>query len=445
MSDKLVTPPTTPPPDGLERGAPFARIGIARPLRIRDFRLLWIGLTVSLIGDGLYIVAIAWQAYELSNVPTAFSLVSVAWSLPMVLFLLIGGVISDRFERRLVLIASDVIRGVAIAAMGLLALAGVMELWHLIALAALYGIGQALFGPAFGAIVPDIVPTDELVEANSLDNFVRPLGERLAGPALGGVIVATWGAGWAFMLDAGTFVVSAAAIWMMSRRAVPERAADASVAKDVADGLRFVRTQPWLWATLAAASISLLFVIGPFEVLVPFLIKNKLGGGANDVGFVFAAGGLGAVVAAFVMGQRGLPRKHILFLYVGFAGGVSLMWPYAFLTTTWQAAIVEFFAWGCWAASLVVWSTLMHRLVPTALLGRVTSLDWLVSISLTPVSFALVGPVSEAIGLDATFIWSGILGGIGVMAFLLVPGVRDTERDGTIHPLPIEVIQEPVP
>ncbi|MFN2525158.1 MAG: MFS transporter [Actinomycetota bacterium] len=435
MTDKLVTPPTTTTPAGVEPEAPFARIGIARPLRIRDFRLLWTGLTVSLIGDGLYVVAIAWQAYELSNVPTAFSLVSVAWSLPMVIFLLVGGVVSDRFERRLVLIASDVIRGVAIAAMGALALTGVMELWHLVALAALYGIGQALFGPAFGAIVPDIVPTDDLVQANSLDNFVRPLGERLAGPALGGVIVATWGAGWAFMLDAATFVVSALVIWMMTRRPVPERASEASVFSEVAEGLRFVRTQPWLWATLGAASISLLFVLGPFEVLVPFLIKNELNGDASDVGFVFAAGGLGAVVAAFLMGQRGLPRKHILFLYIGFAGGVSLMWPYAFLTTTWQAALVEFFAWGCWAASLVVWSTLMHRLVPTALLGRVTSLDWLVSISLTPISFALVGPVSEAIGLDATFIWSGILGGIGVMAFLLVPGVRDTERDGSIHPI----------
>ncbi|HEX2241235.1 MAG TPA: MFS transporter [Actinomycetota bacterium] len=441
MSDKLVTPPTTPPPgETTEREAPFGRIGIARPLRIRDFRLLWTGLTVSLIGDGLYVVALAWQAYELSNVPTAFSLVSVAWSLPMVAFLLVGGVISDRVERRRVLIASDIIRGVAIAGMGLLALAGVLQLWHLIVLAAFYGIGQALFGPAFGAIVPDIVPSEDLVQANSLDNFVRPLGERLAGPAIGGLIVAAWGAGWAFVIDAGTFVVSAIAIWMMSRRPPPERAEGASVLAEVREGLRFVRTQPWLWATLGAASISLLFVLGPFEVLVPFLIKNKLNGDASDVGFVFAAGGLGAVVAAFLMGQRGLPRKHILFLYLGFALGVSLMWPYAFLTTTWQAALVEFLAWGGWAASLVVWSTLMHRLVPTALLGRVTSLDWLVSISLTPVSFALVGPVSEAIGLDATFIWSGILGGIGVMAFLLVPGVRDTERDGTIHPLPSEAV-----
>ncbi len=134
------------------------------------------------------------------------------------------------------------------------------------------------------------------------------------------------------------------------------------------------------------------------------------------------------------MGQRGLPRNHILFLFVAFGMGMFLMWPYAFITATWQAAVLEFIAWGAWAAGLVTWTTLMHRLVPRELLGRVTSLDWMVSISLTPVSYALVGPVSDAIGLNAVFIGVGILGTLFFMAFLLVPGIRDTERDGSIHP-----------
>ncbi|MDQ3940648.1 MAG: MFS transporter, partial [Actinomycetota bacterium] len=174
---------------------PRSRFGLLRPLRIRDFRLLWGGMTVSFLGDGFYLVAIAWASYQISNVPTAFSMVSFAWSLPMVLFMLFGGVLSDRFERRYVMIAGDVVRGVAIVAMGLLALTGVIELWHLIALAAVYGIGQALFNPAFGAIVPDIVPRELLVEANSLDNFVRNVTERMAGPALGGVVIAAFGGG----------------------------------------------------------------------------------------------------------------------------------------------------------------------------------------------------------------------------------------------------------
>ena len=112
------------------------------------------------------------------------------------------------------------------------------------------------------------------------------------------------------------------------------------------------------------------------------------------------------------------------------------MWPYAFITAPWQAGVVEFVAWGLWGAGLVIWTTMMHRLVPRGLLGRVTSLDWMISTLLLPISFALTGPVSDAIGVDATFIWSGLLGGLVVFGFLFVPGVRASERDGSIHSLP---------
>lgn len=412
------------------------RVGMLRPLRIPDFRKLWTALSVSLFGDGLYVVAIAWQTYELENAASALGMVFTAWSLPMVVFLLIGGVVSDRFDRRKVLIASDVIRGLAITSMGVLSLTGVIELWHLICLAAVYGAGQAFFGPAFGAIVPDIVPEDQLVQANALDNFMRPMGERFVGPAVGGLVSEFWSPGGAFLLDGLTFAFSAFMIMQMTARPGPRRKATVSAFKEVKEGLSFVRATPWLWATLGAASMSLLFVLGPFELLVPLLIKNRLGGGADDVGYVFAASGAGALVAAFIMGQRGMPKRHILFLYIGFGLGISLMWPYAFIDAVWQAMILEALAWGCWSASLVVWTTLMHRLVPSHLLGRVTSLDWMVSIGLTPISFALTGPISDAIGLDATFIWSGLLGGLLTFAFLLVPGVRRSETDGSIHPLP---------
>ena len=135
---------------------------IFEPLRHRDFRLLWSGMTVSLLGDGIFIVALAWQVYELSDAATALSLVGLAMTIPNVLFLLIGGVVSDRFDRRRVLLAADLIRGLAVAAMGVLSLNGTLELWHLMGLAALYGGGTAFFGPAFDAIVPDLVASDLL-------------------------------------------------------------------------------------------------------------------------------------------------------------------------------------------------------------------------------------------------------------------------------------------
>ena len=435
-------------PSGTAHGPPVeptrlaSRIGMIQPLRIRDFRLLWSGMTISFTGDGFYLVAIAWAAYELSNVPTAFSLVSVAWSLPMVLFLLFGGVISDRFERRKVMIAADMLRCLVMVGLGTLALTGALELWHLMVLAAFYGVGQALFNPAFGAIVPEVVPKNLLVQANSLDQFVRNLSERLAGPALGGITIAVFGggirgAGTAFLVDAVTFVASAIFLSRMRPRPVT-RKEGSSPLKEVVEGIRFARSQPWLWGTLLSAALTLLFVIGPFEVLIPYLVKNRLSGGSEDVGLVMAAGGVGAILAALVMGQRGLPRRHILFMYSAWGIGVSLMFPYAFLTKIWEAAIVEAIAFGCFTAGMVVWGTLMHRLVPKDLLGRVTSLDWMVSTALLPVSFALTGPVAEWIGLDATFIASGILGAVATFGFLFVPGIRNTEKNGALENEPLE-------
>ncbi len=147
-------------------------------------------MTVSLVGDGIFLVTIAWQVYELSDSPTALALVGVAMTIPHVVFLLVGGVVSDRFDRRRVMVSADAVRGAALVALGVLSLAGVVELWHMMLIAALYGAGTAFFGPAFDAIVPELVPSDELTQANSLDQFVRPAALGLAGPALGGVLIA---------------------------------------------------------------------------------------------------------------------------------------------------------------------------------------------------------------------------------------------------------------
>jgi MFS family permease len=152
-----------------------------RSLRHRDFRMLWIGQSVSLVGDGIYLVAIAWLVYDLSNQPGALALVGVAWTLPQVAALLFSGVLSDRFERRRLLVVADLIRFTAIGTIGVLALSGVIELWHVIVLVVIQGLGQALFLPAFSAIVPDVVPREELLQASALRELMEPLGLRFAG------------------------------------------------------------------------------------------------------------------------------------------------------------------------------------------------------------------------------------------------------------------------
>lgn len=412
----------------VERGRFLRRMRIMRPLAERDFALLWAGTTISLLGSGIYYVALAWQVYELSDSPTALSVVGVAWSVPMIVLVLGGGVFSDRLDRRRILIAGDLIRAAGIGAMGVLAVLGALELWHIVALVVLEGAGEALFGPAFGAIVPDLVPEEHLVQANSLNQFVEPLGWRLVGPALGGWAIAEWGTGTAFLLDAGSFLVSAAAISLIRTRRVIERDGDGSFWGEIGEGFRFVRAHVWLWGTLVSAAFGLLLFIGPYDVLVPYVVKNELGGGADDLGLVFASGGVGAVLAAVTLGQRGLPRRHITFMYGMWTTSIGAVMGYGLATELWHAMAASFVGGLTFTAGIIVWSTLMQRNVPTELLGRVSSLDWLVSVSLIPVSFAITGPIAALIGPQATLIGAGALGVPATLIFLFLPGMRDSER-----------------
>jgi Na+/melibiose symporter-like transporter len=402
-------------------------VPVLRALRHRDFRLLWTGQAVSLLGDGIYLVAIAWLVYDVSNEPGALAFVGFAWTLPQVAGLLLAGVLSDRFERRRLLVIADLIRCAAIGGIAALALAGAAELWHLVLLVVFYGLGQALFQPAFTAIVPDVVPRDELLQANALRELMEPLGMRFAGPALGGALIALFGVGTAFLVDAATFAVSAAAVAAMSPRP-PARQARGSLRRDLADGFAYVRAHAWLWATLAGAALFLLFTFGPFEVLLPYIIRNDLDGDAATFGTVLAAGGAGSIAGALLMSRTGLPRRNVTFMWVAWCVGDALFIAMAIAGAAWQMCLIAFLSFSLGTAGLVVWNTLMNTLVPPEMLGRVSSFDWFVSIGLTPLSFAVTGPVAELLGARTTLALAGALGAATVV-FMFVPGVRAPERD----------------
>jgi MFS family permease len=413
--------------EGLDRPGGFSRVRLLAPLRHRDFRLLWGGMCVSLVGDGVFLVAIAWQAYELSNAPTALSLVGIAMTVPTIAFLLLGGVVSDRIDRRKVMLAADVGRGVVVALIAALSMTGALDLWHLIILVSAYGAAAAFFGPAFDAITPEILPADELAQANALDHLVRPVALRLAGPAFGGVLIDAVGVGAAFALDAATFAVSAVAVLAMTGRARTANPAHASVAGDIRAGFAYIRRHVWLWATFTSAAIAYLLFMGPVEVLLPFVVKNELHGSAADLGLVFAAGGIGSVACAIVLGQRGLPRRDITFMYVTWTLATVAVAGYGLATAVWHLMLASIAFNVLETAGTIVWATAKQRHVPAELLGRVSSLDWLISIGLLPVSFALTGPVSGAIGVQATLIGAGVIGGVVTFAALLLPGMRAVE------------------
>jgi MFS family permease len=411
------------------------RIAILRPLAVRDFAFLWTGMTVSMIGDGIYLVAIAWQVLAIENRPGALALVGVAWSLPQVVLVIASGALSDRLQRRHLMIAGDAIRFLAIGALGVLSIRHDLTIPIVLALVTVYGAGQAVFQPAFSSITPAIVPAELLVQANSIAQLVRPFAMMLVGPLIGGVLITWVDVGFAFLVDAATFAFSAAMILWMRTRRIPrdEQAEQASFFGDVAEGFRYVRQQRWLLIAMVAATVSLLAGWGPWETLVPVVVKNDFRGEASALGFVFGAGGVGAVIAAATFGQRGiLPRKPLTAMYLSWALGMFGTAGFGIVTSVWQAMAVAFVTEASITFLVVVWVTLVQRLVPDRLLGRVFALDWMISTMGVPLSFAITGPTSEAIGHDTTLIWAGALGGAITLVFMLFRGARGPEQDGSL-------------
>jgi MFS family permease len=405
-------------------------IRLLEPLQHRDYALLTAGSVVSLLGDGFFSVALAWQVYEISNLPTALSIVGVAWTAPLVVFILLGGVFSDRYDRRWLMVGADLMRAAAIGGLGVLSLIGVLELWHVVALIAFVGLGDAFFNPASTAIVPSLLPDEQLPQANALQGLVRPLMIRLVGPAIGGFTVAIAGAGMAFVVDASSFLVSALAIGLIATRPTIE-VTDHGLRRTLAEmgeGFTFVRRNPWCWATLVAAMFSLLLFIGPVQVLLPYLVKNQLGLGPESLGFIYAVSGVGSIVAALLIGQLGLPRLKITVMYLVWSVGVALLAGYGLMTALWQALLIGFLVNALFEVGQIIWVTLLQTLVPRQLLGRVSSLDWLVSTGLVPVSFALTGPVAAALGPGTTMIGAGLVGAFFMGILLFLPGVRDPDR-----------------
>jgi MFS family permease len=416
--------------------ASFDRVGLLKPLRHRDFRLLWGGTTVSLIGDGFFVIALAWQVYDLSPNPAALAAVGVAWSLPQVLLLMPGGVLADRMDRRSLMIAGDLLRALAVGAMATLSLSGIITVEVIVGLSAVFGIGDALFIPSFTSIVPLLVPEEHLVHANSLAEFINPVAHTLLGPFLGGILIGVAGVGWAFAADAASFAFSALMIGLIAHRHVKAEK-QSSPMEDLREGLAFVRRNRWFWVSLVSTGASILCTVGAWDALVTFLIKEELDASAFALGLVFAAGGVGALVAAVVMGQRGrLPRKPLTAYYVAFAISCLLMLGFGLVFDVWQALVISALVQAASATSNILWFTMEYRLVPKEMLGRVGSLDFMIVLAGLPLSYALVGPLADLIGVRETLMATGALGALVMLAPIFIPGALTPERDGSLDEPP---------
>jgi DHA3 family tetracycline resistance protein-like MFS transporter len=216
----------------------------------------------------------------------------------------------------------------------------------------------------------------------------------------------------------------------------------------VREGLQFVRRRAWLWGTLVSAAIAYLAFMGPAEVLLPYVVKNELQASASDLGLIFAAGGVGAIGAALYMGQRGHPSRDVTVMYAVWTVATLAVAGYGLATASWQLMVACLTFNALETAGTIVWATIKQRHVPAAMLGRVSSLDWLISIGLLPLSFALTAPVAGLVGVRATLIGAALIGGVVTLGALFIPGMRDIEGQAArIEPTPEEgrLVESPHP
>lgn len=421
-----------------------------RPLRHRDYRLLWTGLAVSLVGSGLWLVALAWQVIALGGGPAQLSLVTALYSVGLLAFVLVGGVAADRLPQRLVMLAADLVRATVLLALGTLSLSGNLELWHLAVGGLVIGAGDAFFIPSYTALLPHLLPEDELLAANGLEGTLRPLAHWATGPALGGVVVAMLSPGVAILVGGLAYLVAAACLLAMKVKSVKSRATPddagvsevASVVADLREGFGYVRRTSWLLSTLLFALALVLVIIGPLEVLLPFAVRDNLGGGAGDYGLALAAFGIGGVVGALAISSRRLPRRYLTAMLLLWGLGVLPFAVVGLANALWVVCIALFAVGAAMSGATVIWGTLLQRRVPDGLRGRVSSLDFFVSLALMPVSMAIAGPAGAAFGLTAVFVVSGIVPGFFAAAAILLPRL---DRDEIANPLDHPSTDKPAP
>jgi DHA3 family tetracycline resistance protein-like MFS transporter len=342
---------------------------------------------------------------------------------PMLLFLLIGGVVVDRLPRGRVMLASDLLRGVCVALVALLAFAQSLEIWHVFIASMIFGFVDAFFHPAYTAIVPEIVPSDELPSANSLTNLSgRVTG--IVGPALGAAIVAAGGTPAAFALDALSFFISALCLIPLVGLSAAASRAQASLLRDVREGMTTVFGSPWLWVTIAIFALANILLDGPAAVALPFLVKDVLHADVGGLGLLYSVRSFGAIVGALWLGRFTRIRRRGLITYgAGIVSGLAIM-VCGFTISIGGVALAMFVEGLCVAIFGLIWMNTLQELVPRDRLGRVSSIDMLGSYVLLPIGYGLTGWVTDQIGAAMTFALCGAMGAGLIALGLLHPQVR---------------------
>jgi MFS family permease len=383
---------------------PSGRARALHALRSRDFRLLWAGQTISLLGDGAFLVALGWKSYSLTGSKTTLALVLMAHGTAMLATLLIGGALADRYPRRTLMIISDLARLSVMVALAAVDVAGRLDLGLLIALAVCYGLGDGFFYPAFGGIVPLVVDQHHVASANALIGLSRQ-GAFVAGPALAAVLYGLAGSASVFAFNAASFLVAAVLMAAARPRAIEPEPPKGTL-REIADGVRYVIGVPWLWISIFLAAFILMIAMAPYTALLPAFVEEQFGRGVGSYGLLFTLQSLGMAFGSLAFGQTNPSRRRVIIMYLLFAANDICVIAMT-LTHSFTLACVFVAARGvCIGYGIGVWTTLLMQQVPSSKLARVTSLDFFGSFALIPVGYALTAAVAGSFS-PATLLFVG--------------------------------------
>jgi MFS family permease len=402
--------------DELVREVPSVRTlpRMLTPFAIPAYRRMAVALTCGAFAYGVWTVALVWEVIRLGGGPAQLSIVSTAGAVGVLLPALLAGVVADRIPQKLIVMTVASAECVSYTIVTVLSLSDLTRIWHLAVVSLCIGMGMAFYYAAYSAWLPAIVPESDLLAVNGFEGMVRPLVAQAIGPGVAGVVVGLAAPGWACLVAAAVATIGVLVQISLPRTPVRRDLSTASphpvrgALADMREGLVYMFATPWLLATLLFASLMVLVTMGPFEVLVPFVVKDQLGGDAGDHAMVLAAFGIGGAVGSMLQASLPMPRRYLTYMNLMFGAGSLPMVVMGVAPAIWVLVVSSFVLGVLFSAPMVIWGTLLQRRVPSHLLGRVASLDFFVSVSLMPVSMALAGPVSDAIGIGNTFLLAGV-------------------------------------
>lgn len=393
-------------------------------LRSRNFRLLLACDVVSLTGNAVALVALPFAVLAVGGSAADVGYVSTAMLVPVVVFLLLGGVVADRLPRHLVMVAGDLVQAAAEALSAAVVLSGHGTVWQLLVLAAIRGTGFGFYFPAEAGLLPQTVAPDDRAQANAIDRVGRN-GVQIAGAALGGVAVATLGPGWGLALDAITFAVAALLRVGMRFSALPP-AESSGVVRELREGWREFTSRRWLWTIVVQFACVNAVVLAAFNVLGPLVARAHYGG-ARSWGLVLAAYSAGSMLGGIAM-IRLRPTRMLLVATIAVLGSPLVLFALVPPLMVPLVAAAALLTGACFQVFGVNWATTMQQEIPLTALSRVSAYDALGSFALAPVGTAVAGPLADNFGPSPVLAAGGALIVVLTVAVLTVPEVRSLRK-----------------